>query len=203
MTALLFLSVDSETPIASDVQPLLNPELRSISAAYITPGAPSQDFCKSKRLILFSNDDARDLESTLLLWSGIEPPSFIFAFDAHFVVRRIAAYCVSKKVRFLPAYYWCGAKSRTVDICHYLTGERETTPIELLRAAGINVPGYYVPHNDSVDDLKYLISLADKYGIVKASVVEEQDEIPNTNEEGRTIKVPRRNKLVTKTTDND
>jgi hypothetical protein len=197
MTALLFLTVDSEIPIVGEKQPLLIPELRCVSAAYITPGATKPDFFKSKRFVLASEEDADDLSSTLHLWFGTQPPSFIFAFDAPFVLRRIAAYCISKKVRFLPAYYWCGMKSRAIDMCYYLTGEHETTAIELLKAANITVPSYYTPHNDSIDDLKYMLSLADKYGIIKANVSEEIiEDIPDmTNAEEikvqRHVKIPK------------
>jgi hypothetical protein len=202
MTALLFLAVDSETPIVDDKQPLLNPELRCVSAAYITLGAAKDEFFKSKRFILMSNDDASDLSSALQLWHATAPPSFIFAFDAPFVLRRIAAYCISEKTRFLPAYYWCGTKSRTFDICYYLTGENNTTAIELLKASNIDVPSYYTPHADSSEDLKYLLSLADKYGIIKADLEEEITEIPITDET-RTIKMAPRKKTVTKKQPNE
>jgi hypothetical protein len=178
MTSFLFLAADAETPIVSNTQPLLNSELRCVSAAYITPGAPKSDFFKSKRFILVSEDDALDLSATLYSWIAVEPPLYIFAFDAPHILRRIAAYCVAHKVNCLPAYYWCGIKSRAMDMCFYLTGENETTARELLKASGIEIPAYYEPHLDSIDDLKYLLSLADKYSLIKAKIEENAEEIP-------------------------
>lgn len=168
MASILFLAV---RPVQG--HPLLvenaitTGEIESVGAAYVELQTGKQQFIESDEWMLLEPDAMFACCAKFREWCGLKGPDLILAFDGPIVVRRLAGLFAYHKFRFIPAPWWCGARSRTFDIVNYFSGEETTTAFELLTNAKLVLPTNWQPHEDHKSDLAHLIELGVRYHLLQ------------------------------------
>jgi len=172
MTHLLFLSMTSHSHELEADQPLLIDDVRAVSICHLRLGAPKDEFLTVKHFILATQEDTEDFCSAInAMCFAEEQPPIILTFSALHVVRRLAAHCIKRKVKFIPAVYYCGPSTRVFDIVKYLTAnDFSITAQDLCKQCGINVLSTWEPGIDAKQDLKVLLELAERFNLVNAKI---------------------------------
>ena len=173
-THLIFLAATYKEHEMTEDSPLLIDDLRSVSACHIRLGASKEEFihCESWVFLENDNDAVEDMCVKLNAWSfSAQSPPLIFAFDAPYLVRRIAGFSAKRGLRFIPAVWWAGGPtSRTFDLCRYLSADAQTTPLEILQFLKIEALPVYRPHEDALLDLKYLLDISDRFNLLNERI---------------------------------
>jgi hypothetical protein len=167
----IFFAVTYNEHEITEDSPLLIDDIRSVSACCVCPGVSADEFIQCKTWILSEREVYEDMAATLTNWVYRLPANtLLFAFDAIYAVRRIAAALSKRNIPFIPAVLWSGNTSRTYNLVQYVTADGTISPAELLQFLGVQCSPVYATHKDTKQDLVYLLELSSRYGVITERV---------------------------------